>query len=151
MIKILKKNDAIYYNFEEKYLDEQGNEVWNIPKDVEEFKKLAIDTISWQIGNNVKKSLGDTQTLLSASNAKAIALLAKLLKPTQAQISTLTTLEKDSWVKLKALADNGYADSELLNASLTNVTTFIQKGSDKIARVVKAKTLEDVINILNEE
>ena len=150
MIKILKKNNLIYQNFEEKSIDEQGNEVWNIPTDLEEFKAIAIDTISWQIGDNVKKSLGDIQTLLSASNAKAIALLAKLIKPTQAQLDNLTPLEKDSWVKLKALADNGYADSKLLNNSLTNVTTFIQKGSDKIARVVKAKTLEDVINILNE-
>lgn len=150
MIKILKIGDTVYQNFEEKTFDEQGNEIWNIPTDVEEFKKLVIDTINWQIGDNVKKALGNTQTLLSASNAKAIALLAKLMKPTQTQLDSLTILEKDSWNKIKNLADNGYADSQLLNNSLTKVSEEIQKWTDKIIRITKAKKLDDIINILNE-
>ena len=150
MIKILKIGDTVYQNFKEKSIDENGNEIWNIPKDLEEFKAMAIDTINWQIGDNVKKALGNIQTNLSASNAKAIALLAKLMKPTQTQLDNLTDLEKDSWNKLKSLADNGYADSQLLNNSLATVNIEIQKGSDKIVRVTNANSIEEVVAILNE-
>ncbi len=151
MIKILKNGDEIKTNFSEKEVLEDGTVVWNIPQNLEEFKSMAIDTINWQIGDNVKKSLGNTQTNLSASNAKAIALLAKLIKPTQTQLDSLTDLEKDSWGKLKSLADNGYADSELLNASLSSVSEFIQKGTDKIVRVTQTQNHDEVIAILNED
>lgn len=150
MIKILKINELICQNFEKKTVDENGNIVWNIPTDLNEFKTLAIDTINWQVGDNVKKSLGNTQTLLSASNAKAITLLAKLISTFNPDTTVLTALELDSFNKMISLANSGYSDSELLNNSLTSVSDFIAAGSDKVARVSSAVSIDEVIAILNE-
>ena len=150
MIKILKKQNQIFQNFEEKTVLEDGTVEWNIPQDVDELKAMAIDTINWQIGSSVKKAVGNTNVNLSAANAKGIALLAKVINAQNPDTSTLTELEKDSWNKLVALAENGYADSELLNASLTNVSSSIERGTDKVARIASANTHEEVIAILNE-
>ena len=150
MIKILKIENKVYQNFEEKKLDEKGNEVWNIPTDLKEFRAMAVDTINWQIGDNVKKALGNTQTNLSASNAKGIVLVSKVLNTLNPNLDGLTDLEKDSWQKMVALADSGYSDSELLNNSLTKVSEYIEAGTDKIARITSANSIENIINILNE-
>ncbi len=150
MIKVLKKGNLIYQNIDEKIIDENGNEVWNIPTNVDEFKVMAIDTISWKIGDNVKKTLDNTNTKLSAANAKAIALLAKLINTLNPDTSSLTPLELDNYNKLLSLANNGYADSKLLNNSLVAVETEIAKGVDKITRIQNATTLDEIIAILNE-
>jgi len=44
MIRILKKQDTIYRNYEEKTIDENGEVNWTIPEDIDLFKKLAVDT-----------------------------------------------------------------------------------------------------------
>jgi len=149
MIKKIKKGSEIYLNFEEKTIID-GVEFWNIPTDVEEFKAMAIDTINWQIGNNIKKAIGNTNVNLSASNSKGIALLAKVINAQNPDLTGLSDLEKDSFNKMVALGDSGYADSELLNASLSNVSSFIAAGTDKVTRVTSATTIDEVINILNE-
>ena len=118
---------------------------------MEKFKEIAIDTINWQIGDNVKKALGNTQTNLSASNAKGITLVAKVLNGLNPALDGLTDLEKDSWNKMVALADGGYSDSELLNNSLTKVNEFIAAGTDRATRMASANSIEEVIAILNEE
>jgi len=151
MIKILKKENQVFQNFNEKDVLEDGSVVWNIPTDIEEFKALAIDTINWQIGDNVKKALGSIQINLSAANAKGIALLAKVINAQNPDTSSLTSLEADNYNKMVALADGGYADSELLNASLTSVTDEIANGTEKIVRITNATTIEEIIEILNEE
>ena len=92
------------------------------------------------------------QSNLSASNAKAIALLAKLLEPTQEQLDSLIDLEKDSWNKIKSLANNGYADSNMLNASLESVIVNIvniEDGNNKAQLILSATTHEVVVEILN--
>ena len=150
MIKMLKKNNQVFQNFEEKEVLEDGTVVWNIPTNVEEFKAMAIDTINWQIGDGVKKAVGNTNVNLSASNAKGIALLAKVVNAQSPDTSSLTELEADSYNKLISLADGGYADSELLNASLTNVSEFIAKGTDKVSSIASATAIDEVIAILNE-
>ena len=142
-IKILKENGFIRKNFEE------GG--WNVPTDLEEFKTLAVDTINWQIGDNIKKTLGNTQTNLSASNAKAIALSVKVISSLNPNLDSLTELEKDSWSKLVLLEQNGYADSQMLNTSISSVSEFIAKGTDKATRVSSATTHEEVIAVLNED
>jgi len=150
LIKKIKKDNLIYTNIEDKTVVD-GQEIWNIPQDLKEFKTMAIDTINWQIGDSVKNALGKSQTNLSASNAKGIALLAKVISSLNPNLDNLTELEKDSWNKLVILAENGYADSQMLNTSITSVMEYIQKGTGKITRVVSAKTHEEVIGILNEE
>lgn len=149
LIKKLKKDNLIYTNIEDK-IQEDGQEIWNIPQDLEEFKALALDTINWQVGDFVKKALG-TQTSLSAANAKGIALLVKVINNLNPDLSNLTELELDSWNKLVLLEENGYADSKLLNNSLSSVMEYIQKGTEKASRVGSAKTHEEVISILNED
>jgi hypothetical protein len=151
MIKQIKIGQNIYDGFEEKTTLEDGSVVWNIPTNVDELKSIAIDTINWQIGDSVKKAVGNTNVNLSASNAKGIALLAKVVNAQNPDTSSLTDLELDSYNKMVALADGGYADSELLNASLTNVSEFITRATDKVARVTQAESIDDVITILNEQ
>jgi len=149
MIKQIKIEELVYDNFEEKYKDEEGNIHWNIPTDLEEFRAIAIDTINWQIGDRVKK-ITKTNVNLSASNAKAIALIAKILNKENPDLTSgFTELEQDSWNKIVALADNGYADSEMLNLSLTSVIENINIGTTRIVAVTNASSLEEVINILN--
>jgi len=151
MIKQLKIDDEIYQDFEEKNVDEDSVVIWNIPTNLEEFKAMALDTINWQIGDSVKKSLGNTNVNLSASNAKGIALLSKVVASLNPNLDGLTELEADSYSKMVALAEGGYADSELLNASLSNVSEFITSATDKVARVTQAESIDDVITILNEQ
>ena len=149
MIKLLKIKNQIYTNFEEKTYDENGNKIWNIPTDIEEFRKTVIDTINWWVGNKVKKQTGNFAKL-SAANSKAIVLLAKLLATLSPDTSKLTDLEKSAWDKLNTFADNGYADSELLNNSLNAVQSYVVKGGDLIDKALKATTLDELIGILNE-
>ena len=150
MIKQIKIGQNIYDGFEKSTVLEDGSVVENITTNIDELKAIAIDTINWQIGDSVKKSVGNTNVNLSASNAKGIALLAKVVNAQSPDTSSLTELETDSWNKLVALADGGYADSELLNTSLTNVSEFIARATDKVARVTQAESIDDVITILNE-
>ena len=152
MIKTIKIGNKIYKNFEEKSVDKDGNETLNIPEDLNEFKQLAIDTINWQIGDGVKKALGNTQVNLSAVNSKAIALVIKILDAMDVDVSeTLSEKEQDSFSKLVTLSNSGYADSDMLNNSLSAVIDGRTNGYGKAERVMKAETHEDVIAILNED
>ena len=152
MIKVLKEGNRIYKNLEKEFLDPETNQVIsNIPTDLATFQAMAIDTVEWQIGDNVKKAIGNVDTKLSASNAKAIALLAKIINTLNPDTSNLTPLEFDSWNKLLNLANNGYADSKLLNSSLDAVDSYIKAGVNKIERVKEATTIDEIIAILNED
>ena len=150
MIRILKTGNEIRLNFEESFIGEDGEVAFSIPQNVEEFKNLAIDTINWEVGSNVKTALGNTQANLSASNAKGITLIAKVLSNLSPSLDGLTTLEVDSYNKIITLATAGYADSQLLNNSLANVTLFINSGDEKISRILASTTIPAIIAILNE-
>jgi len=132
-----------------KTLDENGNEIWNIPQDLEEFKALAIDTCNWKIGQIVKNAVGGKQVDLSASNSKAISLLAKVVNILNPDTSSLTDLEKSAFEKLNTLANAGYSDSNLLNTSLDTVLNTIPIYTDKIVKITSATTHDEVIGILN--
>lgn len=150
MIKVFKKGDQIFHNFEEKEVLEDGTVVWNIPTDLDEFKALAIDTINWQIGDGVKKTVGNTSVNLSAANAKGIVLVAKLLNTLTPSMDGFTEREKESWNKMVTLAESGYSDSELLYNSLAKASEYIAQGTDKITHIAQAKTHDEIIAILNE-
>lgn len=164
----LQVNKAVEKEVDVKVLetDENGKEIYTtkkqvvteyvetknelIPTDLEEFKAMAIDTINWVVGDNIKKALSNQQTLLSASNSKAIALLAKVVATLNPDVSGLTALEKSAYDSIQNLAANGYADSELLNASLASTDSEIAKASDKVTRITNATTIDEVIAVLNE-
>ena len=47
MLKIIKLGDLIYENIEAKFVDENGNEIWNVPNNEEELQKAFSDTLVW--------------------------------------------------------------------------------------------------------
>jgi hypothetical protein len=146
MIKTIKIGDLVYQGIEAKTIDGNGNEVWNIPNDLEELRGCVIDTLNWLIGQEVKNSVGD-YTKLSAANSKAIVLLVKALG-NNADTSNFTDTEKQIWDKLSALGDAGYSDSQLLLNSLTAVIRSVTQYSTMIDNALKATTVEELIEIL---
>ena len=149
MIKIIKIDDLIYQGFEEKSFDENGNEIWNIPTDAEEFRKIVIDTINWKIGQDIKNATQD-YIRLSASNSKAIIIALKLLTTLNPDTTNLTDKEKSAYDKMLTLAQNGYGDSDLLNTSLDAVLNGIQTGQTLITNALNSSSIEELIGILNE-
>lgn len=150
MIKLLLISGVVLQNTEPFYIDENEQKVWNIPQDLVEFKKVGIDTINWVTGQAIKKALGN-DIQLSTSNSKGIILIAKLLSSSGIDTSSLTELETQSFNKMVSLAESGYADSELLNASLSNVDTYISKATEKIIAITNADSIDAVIDVLNAE
>ncbi len=149
MIKLIKIGDLVYQGFQEKVIDEDEKETWNIPTDVEEFRKIVIDTINWKIGQNIKNATQDF-TRLSAANSKAIIIILKLLDTLNPDTTGLTTKEKSAYDKMLTLATNGYGDSDLLNTSLDAVLSGVQTGQTLITNALNATTIDELIGILNE-
>ena len=150
MIKVIKLGDSIYQNYEEKTINDNGQEVWNIPTDLTKLKTIATDTIDWVAGDRVKKAVQNNLTLLNASNSKAIVLLVKVINSLNPDTSNLTTNEKDAFDKMTTLANNGYTDSKLLNAVIDSVMNNVTSLSQKIADVQNANSIDEIIKILNE-
>jgi len=148
MIKAIKINNQIHTNIKPYYIDEKGNKIWNIPNDLEELRKSAIDTFNWLIQRAVKKT-AESQAGLSASNSKAIALVIKLLDAQNPDTSSLTELEKSAYNKMLNLANAGYSDSELLNNVLNAVTTNISIYTEKIEAAVQAESIDELIGLLS--
>jgi hypothetical protein len=146
MIKTIKIGDLVYQGIEAKALDENGNEVWNIPNNLEELRACVIDTLNWLIGQEVKNSLGD-YTKLSAANSKAVILLVKAVDGV-ADKSNFTQTEQDIWNEMLKLANTGYSDSNLLLNSLKSVSENITKYSTMIDNALKATTVEELVGIL---
>jgi len=149
MIKVVKIKDLVYTNIEEKTINENGQEVWNIPTDLTKLKAIAVDTINWVAGDRVKKAVQNNITLLNASNSKAIVLLVKVINSLNPDTSNLSDNEKNAFNKMVALGDNGYADSKLLNNMLDSVVNNVTNISQKVSAVEKATTIDEVIDILN--
>ena len=148
MIKLIKLGDYVYLNYEEKYIDEQGNEVWNIPNTVQELLPIVLDTINWWVGDKVKNATGDF-TKLSAANSKAIALLFKLVNSLNPDTSNLTEKELAAYDTMNQLANAGYSDSDLLNSSIQAVNEYIQRGEQLAGQAMQAQSVEELISILN--
>jgi hypothetical protein len=147
MIKVIKIGDLVYQNIEPFYLNEKGEKVWNIPTGLEELRKCVIDTINWLIGQEIKNINDGDYTKLSAANSKAIALIAKLISD-KVDTSKLTETERKIWNLIVQLANSGYSDSELLLNMLTAVVEKINKYSQYIDQALNAKTVDELIEIL---
>lgn len=149
MIKQLKIGNMVHDSIEEKTISEDGTEAWNIPRDLNEFKTMALDTFNYQAGRSVLLVSG-SHAGLSTMNAKSIAVICKLLTPAKAKIDALTDNEKAAWNIMSGLAEGGYGDSEKLIGGLQAVAEAIAKATDKSIRVMQAATHEEVIAVLNE-
>jgi hypothetical protein len=147
VIKTIKIGDLVYQNIEAKIIDEDGNEAWNIPDDLEKLRTCAIDTFNWQMGQEVKKASGGDYTKLSAVNSKAITLIIKALDGA-ADKSNFTDTEKQSWDAMLNLANSGYSDSNLLLSSLNAVIENIARFMEKIEKSIRATTFEELIELL---
>jgi hypothetical protein len=146
MIKTIKIGNLVYQGIEAKTIDENGNEVWNIPNDLEKLRTCVIGTLNWLIGQEVKNSVGD-YTKLSAANSKAVVLLVKAVDGV-ADKSNFTQTEQDIWNEMLKLANARYGDSNLLLNSLKAVSENITKYSTIIDNALKATTVEELIKIL---
>ena len=122
---------------------------WSVPEELEDFKQIAIDTVNWKIGKNVKKSTGNLTNNMSASNAKAIVLLTKIVDAIGFDDSILSELEKSAFDKMTTLADNGYANSNMLVTSITSVSENIEIGTQKVVDITNAESHEEVAEVLN--
>lgn len=148
MIKLIKINDLIYQNYEEKYVDDQGNEIWNIPNTPQELLPVVLDTINWWVGERVRKTMGDL-VKMSAANSKAIALLFKVVDSLQPDTSALSEKERQIYDAMVALAGTGYTDSDLLLSSINAVNKYVQRGEQLAGEANRAQTLEELLNVLN--
>ena len=150
MFKVIKIGELIYQNIKPFYVDEHGNEVWNIPNDLEELRACVIDTFNWLIGQEVKKQSGGDFTKLSAANSKLGVLLVKIVDTLNPDLTNLTENEKVIWDTAKQFAVQRYSDSELLknlmNAVLNNISVY----STKIEQAQQATTTDELIKLLEE-
>jgi hypothetical protein len=148
-IKILKTGNIVRQNIVDKYTDEEGNEIWNIPKDLDSFKLQAIDTLNWQIGITIKNIAGGKIIDLSTANSKAIALLAKKIDNIDNNTDMFTDLEKDSYNALVTLANGGYSDSDKLKATLEGVLSGIGGLQQAVGDIQNCDSYDCVIDVLN--
>jgi hypothetical protein len=152
-IKRLKLNNKIYENLRLFETDLESYELTRnplIPENLEEFKKIAVDTIQSSIGLDVKKQ-AKTQVNLSASNSKFILLLYKVMKLNGLKTDGLSPKEKEALEVADKLVEEGYTESDLMLNTLKKVQSSRLKGGEKVKRVLNAKSIEEVIEVLNEK
>ena len=146
MIKLIKIGNVIHTNYD---LQEDTQGLRDLP--IDRIKEYALDTLNWQAGNAVKQSTGGTAIDLAAANSKAIALILKLIKPSDTAIGKLTDREQGIVRSLLGLGQNGYGDSDKLAASVESVATVVAQTASHAERIAQASTLDDVVAILNGE
>ena len=153
MIKLLKIGKRIRQNFQSKSLDENKNVTWNVPKELEEFKAVAVDTLLWQVSEIVKKaSGGKVSDLITAISKIQVLQMHLTLKGTpKNQIDELPQTTKNIITKMDELYNAGYADSEKALNTITAVLEEREKLYAKIPKIMSATTHEEVIAILNED
>ncbi|ADU96037.1 hypothetical protein Theam_0063 [Thermovibrio ammonificans HB-1] len=61
MLKLIKIGNLIYQNIEPKTVDENGNEIWNIPQDETELKSCFKDTLDWFTTRYINQKLQEIQ------------------------------------------------------------------------------------------
>ncbi len=120
-----------------------------IPEDLEKFKVMAVDTIQSSIGHEVKRQ-AKTQVKLNASNSKFIFLLYKVMKLNGLKTDGLTSKEKEALKVADKLLEEGYTESDLMLDTLKTIQSSRVKGEERVKRIRNAKSIEEVIDILNE-
>lgn len=65
MIKLLKLGNLIYENIEAKTIDENGNEIWNVPNDEIQLKTAFKDTIDWYTDRYINQMFEQQQENLA--------------------------------------------------------------------------------------
>ena len=119
-------------------------------EDLTQLKAMAISTINWVIGQEVKKGLSNEFTKMSAVSTKAVVLLAKVLQELTdtTGLTTLTTKEQTAFDNIVALANTGYADSDLLINSFAVLDAAFAKYQPMIDDVTNATSTTKVLDVL---
>lgn len=145
LIKQLKVGEEVI-----DWIDSNSQEV---PKDLSEFKTLAVDTLMWKVSQVVKKASGgnilDVVTTISKIQVAHNHLLLKLLKDGQIKEEPKTI--QDTISKMEELYSKDYADSQKALTTIISVDAERDKLYQKIPRVMNAKKHDEVIAILNED
>ncbi len=150
MIKILKIDEQVFFNIEEEQnIDEETISI--VPDNLDKFKKVAVDTINWATGQEIKKAVDNNAIHLSTSNSKAIILIAKLINSFNPDTKILSPLEKDNFLKMIELAQSGYSDSNLLKSALEAVDVYVKKGVEKATKIMTSTSKNEIIEVLNQE
>ena len=147
MIKWIKINNFIYQNVEPKTVDETGTEIWNIPTDPDELKQCIIDTL----GFLVFRKLGNILNAVDKRNAvttKGIVLLAKLVNSLNPDTSVLTKTEQETYNAMLSLADIGYANSQLLKNTITQLQDVLNWYYQEEQKVKNMSTFEEMLEYL---
>jgi len=146
MVKTLKVGDLVYQNIDVKIVDDEGNIIDNpnIPSEPQELKNALADTLSWIVGQSIVKTIGNANKK-DTSTTKAVMLLAKVVNSMNPDISNLTTNEQNALQKMVDLADIGYTDSELLNATLDELKTQLEWYTTKTAELEALSTYDELV------
>ncbi len=144
----IKLGDKIYDSLVPVQYDEEGNEIWNIPNDYDSLKAAIEDTLGWFVFNNIQKSINRSPDKLSASNSKAICLLAKVINTLNPDLTQLTEKEQSAFNKLLSLANDGYTDSILLNFTIDKLQEQLDWYANKIQELNNLTTVDELINFL---
>ena len=144
MIKVIKIGNLIYENIEPKFIDESGNEIWNIPNNAEDLKRTLVDTLGWIVGQNIIKAVGDANKKDTATS-KAIVLLAKVISTLNPDLDSLTDTEKSIFEKMNQLGSIGYSDSELLNNTFEQIITNLNWYKEKVEELENLNTLDELV------
>jgi len=151
IIKELKIEESVFININIKEEDENGVLSYPELQDVKKLRDIAIDTLNWKIKKEVLKAAGGKQSDLIVANSKASVLLAKTIALLNPNLEDLTALEKESFEIMLNLAESGYSDSNKLKDTLQSVAKNIPFYTEKIQRVTIATSVEEIVEILNEE
>jgi len=149
-LKWLKIGDVVHRNVPVKEITEAGEEIWNVPQDLDQLKQLVADTFAWLVLQKICEILPSPDKR-EASTTKAITLLAKVINTLNPDISSLTQKEQEAWQKLQALGQAGYSDSDLLNQSLQALIDTLRWYSQKVQALQEAETLEEVVEVVNSD
>ncbi len=150
LVNRLKIGNEIREQFELKEVSENGTMAYSVPENLDTLKKCAYDTLDWEVGQKVKAVAGQG-VQLSTVNSKMIILLAKIVNKSNPKLDSLTDLEKELFNNMLDLANTDYTDSELANNTIKTVKELLSNAMQKATRIAQAKTIEAVIEILNED
>jgi len=116
----------------------------NIPLEV--LQQATIDALGQIISQKLAEFFASTKR--DAATSKAIVLLTKVINTLNPDLSSLTQKEQDAFNKMLQLANLGYSDSDLLNASIDTLLTLLNWYAQQIQTITSFVFIEQIIDYL---
>ena len=116
MIKIIKLGNLIYENIEAKYIDENGNEIWNVPNDATALEIAFKDTIDWYTTRYINEKFNQIDEDLSDITSEMM-YLQSLTNRTPEQDARLAEIQN-----IIAWKEQIWAEEANLEAQIDNMT-----------------------------